>query len=80
MFFSSCLAYKPIKISVTTIEDHLNFKLEDEQNGNSFSLTLSGQQAATLATGLIDVLMKTGERPDPLDIFGKAKLIRKEAA
>ena len=43
-------------------------------------MTLSGPQAATLATGLIDVLMKTGERPDPLDIFGKAKLIRKEAA
>ena len=80
MYISACLAYSPIKVSVETIEDHLNFKLEDERTGNSFSLTLSGPQAATLATGLIDVLMKTGERPDPLDIFGKAKLIRKEAA
>ena len=80
MFFSSCLAYKPIKISVTTIEDHLNFKLDDERTGNSFSITLSGPQAATLAIGLLDVLMKTGERPDPLAIFGKATLIRKEAA
>ena len=80
MFISSCIAYNPIKICVEKIDDHLNFQLEDEQTGNSFSLTLSGPQAATLATGLIDVLMKTGERPDPLDIFGKAKLIRKEAA
>ena len=76
MFFSSCLAYNPIKICVKTIEDHLNFKLEDEQTGHSFSLTLSAQQAATLATGLIEVLMETGERPDPLDIYGKAKLVR----
>ena len=80
MYISSCLAYSPIKVSVDTLDDHYNFKLEDERTGNSFSLTLSGPQAATLATGLIDVLMKTGERPDPLDIFGKAKLIRKEAA
>ena len=80
MYISACLAYNPITVSVETIEDHLNFKLEDERSGNSFSLTLSGPQAATLATGLIDVLMRTGERPDPLDIFGKAKLIRKEAA
>ena len=80
MFISSCIAYNPIKISVEKIDDHLNFQLEDERTGNSFSLTLSGPQAATLATGLIDVLMKTGERPDPLDIFGKAKLVRKEAA
>ena len=80
MFISSCLAYSPIKVSVESIEDHLNFKLEDERTENSFSLTLSGPQAATLAIGLLDVLMKTGERPDPLDIFGKAKLVRKEAA
>ena len=80
MYISSCLAYNPIKVSVETIEDHLNFKLDDERTGNSFSITLSGPQAATLATGLIDVLMKTGERPDPLDIFGKATLVRKEAA
>ena len=80
MYISSCLAYNPIKVSVETIEDHLNFKLDDERTGNSFSITLSGPQAATLATGLINVLMKTGERPDPLAIFGKAKLVRKEAA
>ena len=80
MYISSCLAYSPIKVSVDTFDEYLNFKLEDERTGNSFSLTLSGPQAATLATGLIDVLMKTGERPDPLDIFGKATLIRKEAA
>ena len=80
MYFSSCLAYSPIKISVDTLDEHFNFRLEDERTGNSFSLTLSGPQAATLATSLIDVLMKTGERPDPLNIFGKAKLIQKEAA
>lgn len=80
MYISSCLAYSPIVIHVDTLDEHFNFKLEDEKTGNSFSLTLSGPQAATLATGLIDVLMKTGERPDPLDIFGKATLIRKEAA
>ena len=80
MHISSCLAYTQIVVNVETMEDHFNFKLEDERTGNFFSLTLSGPQAATLATGLIDVLMKTGERPDPLDIFGKAKLIRKEAA
>ena len=80
MYISACLAYSPIKVSVDTFDEHLNFKLEDERTGNSFSLTLSGPQAATLATGLIDVLMKTGERPDPLDIFGKATVIRKEAA
>ena len=57
MYISSCLAYSSIKISVETIEDHLNFKLEDEKTGNAFSLTLSGPQAATLATGLIDVLI-----------------------
>ena len=80
MYFSSCLAYSPIKISVDTLDEHFNFRLEDERTGNSFSLTLSGPQAATLATSLIDVLTKTGERPDPLNIFGKAKLIQKEAA
>ena len=80
MYISSCLAYNPIKVSVETIEDHLNFKLDDERTGNSFSITLSGPQAATLATGLIDVLMKSVERPDQLGIFGKAKLVRKEAA
>ena len=80
MHISSCLAYTQIVVNVETMQEHFNFKLEDEKTGNSFSLTLSGPQAATLATGLIDVLMKTGERPDPLDIFGKATLIRKEAA
>ena len=80
MYISSCLAYNPIIVNVDAIDEHFNFKLEDERTGNSFSLTLSGPQAATLATGLIEVLMKTGERPDPLDIFGKAKLVRKEAA
>ena len=80
MYISSCLAYNPINVGVETMDEHLNVKIEDEKTGNSISITLSGPQAATLATGLIDVLMKTGERPDPLDIFGKAKLIRKEAA
>ena len=80
MYVSGCLAYAPIIVNVETIDEHFNFKLEDERTGNSFSLTLSGPQAATLATGLIDVLMKTGERPDPLAIFGKATLIRKEAS
>ena len=80
MYISSCLAYNPINVGVETMDEHLNIKIEDEKTGNSFSITLSGPQAATLATGLIDVLMKTGERPDPLDIFGKAKLVRKEAA
>ena len=80
MYISSCLAYSPIVVKVETMEEHLNFKLEDEKTGNSFSLKLSGPQAATLATGLIDILMRTGERPDPLAIFGKAKLVRKEAA
>ena len=80
MYVSSCLAYSLINVGVETMDDHLNVKIEDERTGNSFSLTLSGPQAATMATGLIDVLMKTGERPDPLAIFGKAKLVRKEAA
>lgn len=80
MYISSCLAYTPIIVNVDAIDEHFNFKIEDERTGNSFSLTLSGPQAATLATGLIETLMKTGERPDPLAIFGKAKLIRKEAA
>ena len=80
MYVSRCLAYAPIIVHVDTIDEHFNFKLEDERTGNSFSITLSGPQAATLATGLIDVLLKTGERPDPLAIFGKATLIRKEAA
>ncbi len=80
MYISSCLAYSPIIVNVETMNEHLNVKIDDEKTGNSFSLTLSGPQAATLATGLIDMLMKTGERPDPLDIFGKATLIRKEAA
>ena len=80
MYISSCLAYSPINVSVEELEEHLNVKIDDEKTGNSFSITLSGPQAATLATGLIDVLMKTGERPDPLAIFGKAKLVRKEAA
>ena len=79
MFFSSCLAYKPVKICVKPIEDHVNFKLEDEQNGNSLNLTLSGQQAATLATALIDMLLETGERPDPFNIYGKAKIVREAA-
>ena len=80
MYISSCLAYNPINVGVETMDEHLNVKIEDEKTGNSISITLSGPQAATLATGLIDVLMKTGERPDPLDIFGKATLVRKEAA
>ena len=80
MYTSSCLAYSLINVSVDTMEEHINVKIDDEKTGNSFSITLSGPQAATLATGLIDVLMKTGERPDPLAIFGKATLIRKEAA
>ena len=80
MYISSCLAYSPINVSVDTVDAHVNVKIEDEKTGSAFSLTLSGPQAATLATGLIDVLMKTGERPDPLSIFGKATLIRKEAA
>lgn len=80
MYTSSCLAYAPIIVNVETLDEHLNIKIDDEKTGNSISLTLSGPQAATLATGLIDVLMKTGERPDPLSIFGKATLIRKEAA
>ena len=80
MYISSCLAYAPILVNVENLDEHFNIKLDDEKTGNSFSLTLSGPQAATLATGLIDVLMKTGERPDPLAIFGKAKLVRKEAA
>ena len=80
MYVSSCLAYSTINVGVDTMDEHLNIKLDDEKTGNSISLTLSGPQAATLATGLIDVLMKTGERPDPLSIFGKATLIRKEAA
>ena len=80
MYISSCLAYSPINVGVEALEEHLNVKIDDEKTGNSFSITLSGPQAATLATGLIDVLMKTGERPDPLAIFGKAKLVRKEAA
>ena len=80
MYTSSCLAYSLINVSVDTMEEHINVKIDDEKTGNSISLTLSGPQAATLATGLIDVLMKTGERPDPLAIFGKATLIRKEAA
>ena len=80
MYVSRCLAYAPIIVHVDTIDEHFNSKLEDARPGNSFSITLSGPQAATLATGLIDVLLKTGERPDPLAIFGKATLIRKEAA
>ena len=80
MYVSSCLAYSTINVGVETIDEHLNIKLDDEKTGNSFSITMSGPQAAILATGLIETLMKTGERPDPLAIFGKAKLIRKEAA
>ena len=80
MYVSSCLAYSLINVGVEALEEHLNVKIDDEKTGSAFSITLSGPQAATLATGLIDVLMKTGERPDPLAIFGKAKLIRKEAA
>ena len=80
MYISTCLAYNEIKVIVETLEEHVNFKLEDDKTGNSFSLTLSGVQAATLATALIEILMKIGERPDPLAIFGKAKLVRKEAA
>ena len=80
MYVSSSLAYSTINVGVETMDEHLNVKIEDEKTGSAFSLTLSGPQAATLATGLIDVLMKTGERPDPLAIFGKATLIRKEAA
>ena len=80
MYVSSCLAYSTINVGVETMDEHLNVKIEDEKTGSAFSLTLSGPQAATLATGLIDVLMKTGDRPDPLAIFGKATLIRKEAA
>ena len=80
MYISSCLAYSPINVGVEALEEHLNVKIDDEKTGNSVSLTLSGPQAATLATGLIDVLMKIGERPDPLAIFGKATLVRREAA
>ena len=80
MYTSSCLAYSLINVSVDTMEEHINVKIDDEKTDNSVSLTLSGPQAATLATGLIDVLMKTGERPDPLAIFGKATLVRREAA
>ena len=76
MYTSSCLAYAPIIVNVETLDEHLNIKIDDEKTGNSISLTLSGPQAATLATGLIDVLMKTGERPDPLSVFGTATLIR----
>ncbi len=80
MFISTCLAYNEIRVLVDTMEEHVNFKIEDDKSGNSFSLTLSGVQAATLATALIEILMKVGEQPDPLEIFGKAKLVRKEAA
>ena len=80
MHISSCLAYTQIVVNVETMEDDFNFRLADEKTGNSLSLTLSGAQAATLAAGLVDVLVKTGERPDPLAIFGSAKLVRKEAA
>ena len=80
MYISSCLAYSPINVSVDTMDEHINVKIEDDKTGSAFSITMSGPQAATLATGLIDVLMKTGERPDPLAIFGKATLVRREAA
>ena len=80
MYISTCVAYNEIKVCVESLNEHVNFKIEDDKSGNSFSLTLSGLQAATLATALIDILMKAGERPDPLELFGKAKLVRKEAA
>ena len=70
MHISSCLAYTQIVVNVETMEDHFNFKLEDEKTGNSLSLTLSGAQAATLAAGLVDeidlqispVILGAGER------------------
>ena len=80
MFISTCVAYNEIVVAVEAMAEHVNFKIEDEKSGNSFSLTLSGIQAATLATALIEILMKTGEKPDPLELFGKARLVRKEAA
>ena len=80
MYISTCLAYNEIKVIVDTLDQHVNFKIEDDKSGNSFSFTLSGFQTATLATALIEILMKIGERPDPLAIFGKAKLVQKEAA
>lgn len=79
MHISDCLAYSEITVTFGTIDDHVNINIKDERNGNSFSLTLSGPQTATMATGLIEVLMKLGEKPDRLQIFGKAKLIRKAA-
>lgn len=80
MFVSECFAYAQISITMETMDDHLNLRVRDDTNDNAWSLTLSGSQAATLATGIIEALMKLGEKPDPLKIFGKAKLVRREAA
>lgn len=80
MYISTCLAYNEIKVIVDTLGEHVNFQIEDERSSNAFSFTLSGFQTATLATALLEILMKIGERPDPLAIFGKAKLVQKEAA
>ena len=80
MYIGTCLAYNEIKVIVDTLDSHINLKVEDDKTGNSFNMTLSSPQAATLVKALLEILINAVEPENPTDIFGKATLIRKEAA
>ena len=80
MYIGTCLAYNEIKVIVDALDSHINLKVEDDKTGNSFSMTLSSPQAATLVKALLEILINAVEPVSPTDIFGKATLVRKEAA
>ncbi len=66
MLITDCLAYQPIEIKLSNIQDTVNISLNNKQTGTCINCTLSVKQAARLTVGLLDLLKILGEPHDDM--------------
>ncbi|MBP2641037.1 MAG: hypothetical protein H6Q66_1988 [Firmicutes bacterium] len=66
MLVTDCMAYQPLEIRLSNLQDTVNISLNNKQNGTCINCTLSVKQAARLTVGLLDLLKILGEPQDDM--------------
>ena len=68
MHVSNCLAYEPICVELSFIQESINIAIGNKRQDERISLTLSCAQVQAIATGLQSALQAVPPKNDPLHI------------
>ena len=68
MHVSNCLAYEPICVELSFIQESINIAIWNKRQDERISLTLSCAQVQAIATGLQSALQAVPAKNDPLHI------------